>query len=334
MIPVIIFIFRKDFCCIKIFSLAFFCTLLPLFFYQSEVWGNWWKTGYFFSEESTAFSIYSLVKHTQLYLHGLVYFGIGPLLLFGIVLPFLPIRKKSQLILLIFAPTFLVCVSYYFTSGTIPFSYLRFILLGVPLAYILLFIAVKHLLLNKKEMISLLLPIFLFFHIFWFIYVFHLQAKQIKNVDMQRLKIVNFAKKNISKNTSLIAQYDLLEELDFCCRWKLYSDLSINKGELRNYLLLAPKNGALWLKNSSLAEPLKTYGKLTNSEWTKKYLNAVTVSGNGAFMILANRDFAEKIVETIDKQKNYRTKIVSSTTVNDVEYLIVSVIEISDRSGI
>lgn len=260
---------------------------LALFHWQA--YGAPWRSGYSLTSESSAFSWRFVWQNLQIYVPEFFTLMIGPA---GIIaLLAWRIRRRQALFWgLWLLPTFVLYLMYYWAPDGESVGALRFLTPLLPAVILLALLSLRRLVRAVHRGIPLLLTVGLLLAVqgFWAWTWITRMGEQRFASDLQNAVLVETLRQHIPAGAVIIADINLLNELDFEQRWLLYPAAILNPAEIQKIVERSLGAQAAGLQKARAETLQKTLGSFKHNElyaWLRDFFEKKRQEGRPVYFV-------------------------------------------------
>jgi len=258
---------------------------LALFHWQA--YGAPWRSGYSLTSESSAFSWRFVWQNLQIYVPEFFTLMIGPA---GIIaLLAWRVRRRQALFWgLWLLPTFVLYLMYYWAPDGESVGALRFLTPLLPAVILLALLSLRRLVRAVHRGVPLLLTVGLLLAVqgFWaWTWITRLGEQRFAS-DLQNAVLVETLRQHIPAGAVIIADINLLNELDFEQRWLLYPAAILNPAEIQKIVERSLGAQAAGLQKARAETLQKTLGSFKHNElyaWLRDFFEKKRQEGRPVY---------------------------------------------------
>ena len=263
------------------------CAALALFHWQA--YGAPWRSGYSLTSESSAFSWRFVWENLQIYLPEFFTLMIGPA---GVIalLAWRVRRRQAAFWCAWLLPTFLLYLTYYWAPDGESTGALRFLTPLLPAVILLALLSLRRLIRTVHRRIPLLLTLALLLAVqgLWAWSRLSRQGEQRYASDFPKEVVVESVLQHVSSGAVIIADINLLNELDFEQRWMLYPSTILNPAEIRKIVERSLGAQAAGLQKTRAEALRKTLGSFKHDElyaWLRDFFEKKRKEGRPVYFL-------------------------------------------------
>lgn len=252
-----------------------------------QAYGAPWRSGYSLTSESSAFSWRFLWQNLQIYVPEFFTLMIGPA---GIIaLLAWRVRRRQALFWgLWLLPTFVLYLMYYWAPDGESVGALRFLTPLLPAVILLALLSLRRLVRAVHRGVPLLLTVGLLLAVqgFWaWTWITRLGEQRFAS-DLQKAVLVETLRQHVPAGAVIIADIDLLNELDFEQRWLLYPGAILNPAEIQKIVERSLGAQAAGLQKARAETLQKTLGSFKHNElyaWLRNFFEKKRQEGRPVY---------------------------------------------------